>query len=55
MPTPQVGCNAWGQASLTFAGACAPGLLGYTTLTAEEESLLGLMAAARFVPSPARL
>ena len=43
-----VGCNAWGQASLSAAAAMAPGLLGYRDLTAEEERTARLFSIRRF-------
>lgn len=43
-----VGCNAWGQASLSAAAAMAPALLGYRERTAAEETLARLCSIRRF-------
>ena len=43
-----VGCNAWGQSSLSAAAAMAPALLGYRDLTAEEERTARLFSIRRF-------
>lgn len=43
-----VGCNAWGQASLSAAAAMAPALLGYRKLTEGEEICLNLFSIRRF-------
>ena len=43
-----VGCNAWGQASLSAAAAIAPALLGYRGFTAEEERAARLFSIRRF-------
>jgi len=43
-----VGCNAWGQASLSAAAAMAPALLGYRDFTPEEERASRLCSIRRF-------
>ncbi len=43
-----VGCNAWGQASLSAASAMAPALLGYREFTAEEDRAARLFSIRRF-------
>jgi hypothetical protein len=43
-----VGCNAWGQASLSAAAAMVPALLGYRELTEAEEICLNLFSIRRF-------
>lgn len=41
-------CNAWGQASLSYAASLVPGLLGYAELTTEQAACADLMAISRF-------
>mmetsp|Transcript_15309 Transcript_15309/g.36136 ORF Transcript_15309/g.36136 Transcript_15309/m.36136 type:complete len:429 (+) Transcript_15309:3-1289(+) len=43
-----VGCNAWGQASLSAAAALMPGLLGSRKFSAEELETLNLFSIRRF-------
>jgi glycine/D-amino acid oxidase-like deaminating enzyme len=43
-----VGCNAWGQASLSAAAAMAPALLGYRELAEQEKAVLKLFSIRRF-------
>ncbi len=43
-----VGCNAWGQASLSAVAAMAPALLGYRDFTPEEERAANLFSIRRF-------
>jgi len=43
-----VGCNAWGQASLSAAAAMAPALLGYREPTEKEKSVAKLFSIRRF-------
>ncbi|KAM3568638.1 hypothetical protein VYU27_009240 [Nannochloropsis oceanica] len=43
-----LGCNAWGQSSLTYAASLVPGLLGYRELSAEQEEAARLMSVRRF-------
>lgn len=43
-----LGCNAWGQAVLSYAATLVPGLLGYRDLTAEEKDLFSLLTIRRF-------
>jgi glycine/D-amino acid oxidase-like deaminating enzyme len=48
-----LGCNAWGQASLTFAASVVPGLLGFAVLTKEQAECADAMALSRFKTLPA--
>jgi glycine/D-amino acid oxidase-like deaminating enzyme len=44
-----VGCNAWGQTSMTFVGSVIPAMCGYgPALTKEVSELADVMAIARF-------
>lgn len=43
-----VGCNAWGQASLSAAAAMAPALLGYREPTENEKAIAQLFSLRRF-------
>lgn len=43
-----LGCNAWGQASMSYAGMLVPGLLGYTDLSEEQKDALRLVTIRRF-------
>ena len=43
-----VGCNAWGQASLSAAAALAPALLGYREMSELEQSTADLFSIRRF-------
>jgi glycine/D-amino acid oxidase-like deaminating enzyme len=43
-----VGCNAWGQASLSAAAALAPALLGYRALSPEDNATARLFSIRRF-------
>ena len=43
-----VGCNAWGQASLSAAAALAPALLGYREMSEVEQSTADLFSIRRF-------
>ena len=43
-----VGCNAWGQASLSAVAAMAPALLGYRDFTPEEDRAAKLFSIRRF-------
>lgn len=43
-----VGCNAWGQASLSYAASLVPGLLGYSPLSEKQRDLLKLLSIRRF-------
>lgn len=43
-----VGCNAWGQASLTYAASMVPELLGYCPLSQRQSDLLKLVSIRRF-------
>jgi len=46
-----VGCNAWGQASLSAAAALAPALLGYREFTPDEARTARLFSLRRFSAS----
>jgi len=48
-----LGCNAWGQASLSYCAALVPGLLGYEELSSEQAELYQLVSISRFVGQPA--
>jgi glycine/D-amino acid oxidase-like deaminating enzyme len=43
-----LGCNAWGQAVLSYAATLIPGLLGYRELDEEESDLFSLLTVRRF-------
>jgi glycine/D-amino acid oxidase-like deaminating enzyme len=43
-----LGCNAWGQAALSYSASLVPGLLQYTELTAEQKDILNLISIRRF-------
>jgi glycine/D-amino acid oxidase-like deaminating enzyme len=43
-----LGCNAWGQAVLSYAATLVPGLLGYRELDAQERDLFSLLTIRRF-------
>lgn len=47
-----LGCNASGQASLSYASSLIPGILGYKTLNAEQSNLLRLVDIKRFALLP---
>jgi FAD dependent oxidoreductase len=47
-----VGCNAWGQAILSYAASLVPGLLGYRPLTDDERDALRLLSIRRFSQLP---
>jgi FAD dependent oxidoreductase len=47
-----VGCNAWGQAILSYAASLIPGLLGYRPLTDDERDTLRLLSIRRFSQLP---
>ena len=50
-----LGCNAWGQASLTFAASVVPGLLGFCALTPAQAEMADAMALSRFKTLPVYL
>ena len=50
-----LGCNAWGQAILTFAAAVVPGLLGFAPLTPAQAECADAMALSRFKTLPVYL
>eukprot|EP01104_Vermistella_antarctica_P007941 TRINITY_DN196_c0_g1_i2.p1 TRINITY_DN196_c0_g1~~TRINITY_DN196_c0_g1_i2.p1 ORF type:complete len:483 (-),score=101.76 TRINITY_DN196_c0_g1_i2:311-1759(-) len=43
-----VGCNAWGQATLSYSAALVPGILGYTQMTDDEVVKATFLSPARF-------
>ncbi len=43
-----LGCNAWGQSSMSYCANLVPGLLGFAALTAEQAELADLVAISRF-------
>lgn len=43
-----LGCNAWGQASLSAAASLVPGILGYKDLKAEEVELVRDLGISRY-------
>ncbi|EAR84802.1 FAD-dependent oxidoreductase (macronuclear) [Tetrahymena thermophila SB210] len=43
-----LGCNAWGQASLSYSASLVPGLLGYTNLNDDQKDSLKLLTIRRF-------
>lgn len=49
-----LGCNAWGQAVLSYSSSLVPGLLGYKPLTADERDHLQLLSIRRFTELPQR-
>lgn len=48
-----LGCNAWGQAVLSYTATLVPGLLGFTPLTEEQSDLFELVSVRRFALLPA--
>lgn len=44
-----LGCNAWGQAVLSFASSLIPALLGYTTMNSEDAEDFKVMNIRRFI------
>mmetsp|Transcript_9984 Transcript_9984/g.15072 ORF Transcript_9984/g.15072 Transcript_9984/m.15072 type:complete len:457 (-) Transcript_9984:25-1395(-) len=47
-----VGCNAWGQAVLSYSASLIPGILGYTTLSESQKDALRLLTIRRFALLP---
>ena len=43
-----LGCNAWGQASLSYSSSLVPGILGYSKLTEEQQESLNLLSVRRY-------
>lgn len=43
-----LGCNAWGQAVLSYAATLVPGLLDYEALSEEQQDLFSLLTIQRF-------
>jgi glycine/D-amino acid oxidase-like deaminating enzyme len=50
-----VGCNAWGQASMTYSASLVPGLLGYAKFTPEQADHARDLAISRFKTQPVYL
>lgn len=50
-----LGCNAWGQAVLSYCATLVPGLLGYRELTTEEQDYFRLLNVRRFALMPSVL
>lgn len=50
-----LGCNAWGQAVLSYSSSLVPGILGYTSLTDEQQDHLKLLSIRRFTELPSNL
>ena len=48
-----LGCNAWGQALLSFAASLVPALTGFAELSPEQADLLRLITVRRFALLPA--
>ena len=50
-----VGCNAWGQASLSLCASLVPGLLGYRKWTPQQRHFWEFVSIARFsIPLPSQ-
>lgn len=47
-----LGCNAWGQASMSYAGHLVPGLLGYEELSEEQKDSMSVLSIRRFALLP---
>jgi glycine/D-amino acid oxidase-like deaminating enzyme len=47
-----LGCNAFGQAVLSYTSALVPGLLGYRPLTDDEKDIMELFTVQRFTHLP---
>ena len=43
-----LGCNAWGQASLSYAASLVPGILGFAELDGQQRESLNLLSIQRF-------
>jgi len=50
-----VGCNAWGQSSMSFCASLVPGLLGFSPLTPEQQQLAAFVSITRFARFRPRL
>jgi glycine/D-amino acid oxidase-like deaminating enzyme len=50
-----LGCNAWGQAVLSYLSSLVPSLLGYKEMTEEQKDLYSLVAIQRFTLLPSVL
>jgi glycine/D-amino acid oxidase-like deaminating enzyme len=47
-----LGCNAWGQASLSYAASLVPGLLGIEKLTLKQREYLSVLTIRRYALLP---
>ena len=47
-----LGCNAWGQACMSWGASVAPAILGYRQLEEEERDLLETVSISRFTHLP---
>lgn len=43
-----LGCNAWGQSLMSYAGHLVPGILGYTELSDEQKDSYSLLTIKRY-------
>lgn len=43
-----LGCNAWGQASLSYGASLIPGILGFTQLTEQQKEYLSVFTIRRY-------
>jgi glycine/D-amino acid oxidase-like deaminating enzyme len=48
-----LGCNAWGQAVMSYSATLVPGLLGYVPLDDEQRDSMRLLSVRRFALLPA--
>lgn len=47
-----LGCNAWGQASLSYAASLVPGILGFENLTLKQREYLSVLTIRRYALLP---
>lgn len=47
-----LGCNAWGQASLSYAASLVPGILGYASLSFKQREHLSVLTIRRYALLP---
>jgi hypothetical protein len=47
-----LGCNAWGQASLSYAASLVPGILGFEKLTLKQREFLSVLTIRRYALLP---
>jgi glycine/D-amino acid oxidase-like deaminating enzyme len=50
-----LGCNAWGQAAMSYGASLIPGLLGYTDLDDQQRDAMRLLTVRRFALLPSVL